>query len=53
MPNGVEDLQVLRLIKTFQKITDPDIRRMIVVYAEEQLQKQQTKPTESPPKDSA
>jgi hypothetical protein len=53
MPTGVEDLQMLRLIKTFQKITDPDTRRMIVVYAEEQLQKQQTKLAETPPQDSA
>ncbi|MET4489760.1 hypothetical protein [Bradyrhizobium sp. LA7.1] len=53
MPNGVEDLQMLRLIKTFQRIADPDVRRMIVAYAEEQLQKQQTKLTEPPPQDSA
>lgn len=41
MPTSVEDMQMLRLIKAFQKITHPDLRRSIVVYAEEQLEKQQ------------
>jgi hypothetical protein len=49
MSNGVEDLQMLRLIKTFQKITEPDVRREILLFAEEQLQKQQTKASEEPP----
>ncbi|WP_152621659.1 hypothetical protein [Bradyrhizobium japonicum] len=43
MPNGVEDLQILRLIKAFRKIADPDARRMVVLFAEEQLQKQEAK----------
>ena len=43
MPNGVEDLQILRLIKAFRKITDPDVRRMVVLFAEKQLKKQEAK----------
>lgn len=53
MSNGVEDLQMLRLIKAFQKITDPDVRRMVLLYAEEQLQKQQAKAAEGSPRTSA
>ena len=45
MPNGVEDLQILRLIKAFQKLTDQDTRRMIVRYVEELLEKQEAKAT--------
>lgn len=41
MPNGSEDLQILRLIKAFQKITDPDARRLIVRQLEEQAERQQ------------
>jgi hypothetical protein len=48
MANGVEDLQILRLIRAFQKLTDQDTRRMIVRYVEEQLEKQTAKPN-SPP----
>ena len=39
MPH-VDELQMPRLIKAFQKITDQDVRRMIVRFAEEQLKKQ-------------
>ncbi|MHC2578732.1 hypothetical protein ACVI1J_008972 [Bradyrhizobium diazoefficiens] len=42
MSKGVEDLQILRLIKAFQKITDQDARRLIILFVEEQLQKQQS-----------
>ena len=49
MSNSVEDLQMLRLIKAFQKITDQDTRRMILLFVEEQLQKPQTKASEGPP----
>ena len=42
MPN-VDDLQMLRLIKAFQKISDQDVRRLIVLFAEEQLEKLQAK----------
>jgi hypothetical protein len=31
------------LIRAFQKITDQEARRMIVLFAEEQLEKQQSK----------
>jgi hypothetical protein len=41
VPNGVEDLQILRLIRAFQKITDPNIRRSIVLQAEAALEQQQ------------
>ena len=40
MSNSVEDLQMLRLIKAFQKVADPDARRTIIVFVEEQAQKQ-------------
>lgn len=46
MPNIVEDLQMLRLIKAFQKVTDPDARRTIVIFVEEQVQKQGAKKRE-------
>jgi hypothetical protein len=48
MPNGSEDLQILRLIKAFQKLTDQDVRRMVVRFVEEQVEKQTAKPS-SPP----
>jgi hypothetical protein len=48
MVNGVEDLQILRLIRAFQKLTDQDTRRVIVRYVEEQVEKQMAKPN-SPP----
>ncbi|WP_426609770.1 hypothetical protein [Bradyrhizobium sp. McL0616] len=43
MSNSVEDLQMLRLIKAFRKISDRDVRRMVVLFAEEQAEKQQAK----------
>ena len=48
MVNGVEDLQILRLVRAFQKLTDQDTRRVIVRYVEEQAEKQTAKPN-SPP----
>ncbi|MET4279925.1 MULTISPECIES: hypothetical protein [unclassified Bradyrhizobium] len=39
MTNAVEDLQMLRLITAFQKITDKDARRLILMFVEEQLEK--------------
>lgn len=48
MPNGSEDLQILRLIKAFQKLADHEVRRMVVKFVEEQVEKQSTKPS-SPP----
>ena len=48
MPN-VDDLQMLRLIKAFQKISDQDVRRLIVLFAEEQLEKLQAKAKQKPP----
>ena len=41
MANGVEDLQMLRLIRAFQKLTDQGTRRTVVLYIEEQVEKQQ------------
>lgn len=41
MPSGVEDLQILRLIRAFQKITNQDTRRSIVLQAEAALERQQ------------
>jgi hypothetical protein len=43
MPNNIQDLQMLRLIKAFNKITDEGTRRMIVLFVEEQVQKQGAK----------
>lgn len=40
MTHGVEDLQMLRLMRAFQKITDQDARRLVVSFVE-QLEKQQ------------
>ena len=51
MANGVEDLQILRLIKAFQKLRDHDTRRMVVRYVEEQVEKQTAKA--NPPPDAA
>jgi hypothetical protein len=45
MANGVEDLQMLRLIRAFLKLTDQGTRRTVVLYAEEQVQKQQAEAT--------
>lgn len=42
MTKGIEDLQMLRLIRAFQKLIDPDTRRMVLLYVEEQVHKQQT-----------
>jgi hypothetical protein len=41
MSKGIEDLQMLRLIRAFQKLIDPDTRRMVLLYVEEQIHKQQ------------
>jgi hypothetical protein len=49
MPSCVEDLQMLRLIKAFQKLTDQDARRTVVLYVEEQLEKQQARAKQTPP----
>lgn len=53
MSKSVEDLQILRLIKAFRKITDQDVRRLIILFAEEQLQKQQAKASDGTPPISA
>lgn len=47
MSHGVEDLQMLRLIKAFQKITDQDARRLVVSFVE-QLEKQQAEDRQKP-----
>ncbi|MCK1483068.1 hypothetical protein IVB25_10080 [Bradyrhizobium sp. 193] len=41
MSQGVEDLQMLRLITAFQKIANKDARRLVLMFVEEQLEKQQ------------
>ena len=40
MSHSVEDLQMLRLIKAFQKLSDQDARRSVVLYVEEQVERQ-------------
>ncbi|MET4261464.1 hypothetical protein ABIC09_006432 [Bradyrhizobium sp. S3.12.5] len=37
MPEYLEDLQMLRLIKSFRKIKDPEVRRLILRFIEEKL----------------
>lgn len=46
MSSGVEDLQMVRLIRAFQ--TDQDVRRLVVAYVEEQLEKQQARARQNP-----
>ena len=41
MSNRVEDVQMLRLAKAFYKIKSPDVRRSVVLYVEEQLEKEE------------
>jgi hypothetical protein len=53
MPNCVEDLQMLRLTKAFQKLTDPDARRGVLFYVEEQVEKQREKVSSTPGHSSA
>ena len=48
MTNGSEDLQILRLIKAFQKLTDQDTRRMVVRYVEELVEQQMAKANRPP-----
>ncbi|WP_168195533.1 hypothetical protein [Bradyrhizobium sp. NAS80.1] len=48
MSSYVEDLQMLRLIKAFQQITDQEARRIVVLSVEEQLEKQQAKARQKP-----
>ncbi|UWU66215.1 hypothetical protein [Bradyrhizobium sp. NC92] len=48
MSNRIEDLEMLRLLKAFQKITDPDTRRMILLYVEEQMEKREARVPERP-----
>ncbi len=51
--SGVEDLQTLRLIRAFRKITDQDVRRLVVAYVEEQLGRNKSpgEPSTSSPAD--
>ncbi|MGY4365263.1 hypothetical protein ACVW1A_001328 [Bradyrhizobium sp. LB1.3] len=42
MSKATDDLQMLRLIKAFQRIVDRDTRRTVVLYVEEQAQKQES-----------
>lgn len=48
MSNNVEDLQMLRLIKAFQKIRNDDMRRKIIALVEEHVEQEQL---QKPPKD--
>lgn len=41
MPKGVEDLEMLRMIKAFQKIKDRGTRRAFVLLLEETAQKEE------------
>ena len=48
MANGCEDLQMLRLIRAFQILTDQGTRREVVRYVEGQVEKQMAKPNPPP-----
>lgn len=52
MPSCIEDLQMLRLIKAFEKITDQKLRRMVLQYVEELLEKERTKVQRNPTRTS-
>jgi hypothetical protein len=52
MNKSVDDLQMLRLIKAFQKLSDQDTRRMVVLFVEEQVEKAKTKTTKGGPAES-
>jgi hypothetical protein len=52
MNKSVDDLQMLRLIKAFQKLSDQDTRRMVVLFVEEQLEKAKAKTTKGGPAES-
>lgn len=41
MSDGIEELQILRLLRAFQQITDPDARRLVLMFVQQQLEKQQ------------
>lgn len=43
MPNNIEDLQMLRLIKAFQKVKDEGARRMILLFVEERVENEKPK----------
>lgn len=43
MPNNIEDLQMLRLIKAFQKVKDEGARRMILLFVEERVENDKAK----------
>ncbi|MET4390275.1 hypothetical protein ABIB73_006057 [Bradyrhizobium sp. F1.4.3] len=48
MSKAVEDLQMLRLIKAFQRVRDGDARRKIVLYVEEEAQREAQLKTREP-----
>jgi hypothetical protein len=43
MSSCVEDLQMLRLMKAFQKLKNPNVRRSIILCAEPQVEEEQKK----------
>lgn len=43
IPNNIEDLQMLRLIKAFQNVKDEATRRMILMFVEEQVENEKAK----------
>ncbi|MBR0871232.1 hypothetical protein JQ633_12745 [Bradyrhizobium tropiciagri] len=48
MSNRVEDVQMLRLAKAFYKIKSADLRRAVLLYVEEQLEKEEKGPAVLP-----
>ena len=48
MSNRVEDVQMLRLAKAFYKIRSADLRRAVLLYVEEQLEKEEKGPDSLP-----
>lgn len=49
MPNAIDDLQMLRLIKAFQRVKDREVRRKILLYIEEEARREEASRSLSPP----
>jgi hypothetical protein len=49
MSKGVEDLQMLRLIRAFQKVKDEEARRKILLYVEAEAQREGPPDTQKRP----
>ncbi|MGY3355006.1 hypothetical protein ACVWZK_001669 [Bradyrhizobium sp. GM0.4] len=48
MSNNIDDLQMLRLIKAFQRVKDAKARRAIILHVEEQAKKDELAENQDP-----